>query len=94
MEDDESFIPCYPAPVDTRTLKVLTSLGNTATKARHIAAWHGVLAAYAEYAKGLIEDETNLPPHLAKKLNTVFEMLQSVLQLFTDVVSFNIVHPK
>ena len=87
MEDEESFVPCNPAPVNNRLLKELETRGPRATEARHLALTYGVLAAYAEYTEGLLEDVSSLPPHVAKKLTTVFEMLQSVIQLFTDVVS-------
>ena len=87
MDDDESFVPCYPAPVNTMRLVQLKALGSTATRVSNVAAWYGVLAAYAKYTAGLLENESDLPPHVVKKLTTVFEMLQSVLQLFADVVS-------
>ena len=87
MEDEESFVPCNPAPVNNRLLKELETRGPRATEARHLALTYGVLAAYAEYTEGLLEDVSNLPPHVVKKITTVFEMLQSVIQLFTDVVS-------
>ena len=87
MEDEESFVPCYPPPVNTARLVQLKPLGDRATKVTHMAAWYGVLAAYAQYTAELLEDKEELPRQVAKKLTTVYQMLQSVLQLFTDVVS-------
>lgn len=83
MEDGESFVPCYPAPVDTSQL-VQTKTLRTGTEVSNMAAWYGVLAAYAQYTSELLDDA--MPPKAVKKLSTVFEMLKSVLTLFSDVV--------
>ena len=86
MEDRESFVPC-PAPVDTKYLIQQKRLGGSQTEVRHLAAWYGVLAAYAQYGTGLLEDDNTLIPQAEKKIITVLEMLGSVLHLFSDVVS-------
>lgn len=87
MEDHESFVPCQPPPVNTLGLQQLISLGAKATQVRHLASWYGVLSTYAEYGAGILETQNDLPLGVAKKLTTVSEMVQSVLTLFTNVVS-------
>ena len=86
MEDGESFVPC-PAPVDTLRLREYKPLGGSQTEVGHLAAWYGVLAAYAQYGTELLEDDNALLPQAEKKITTVLEMLKSVLHLFSDVVS-------
>ena len=86
MEDRESFVPC-PAPVDTKLLIQYKKLGGSQTEVGNLADWYGVLAAYAQYGTGLLEDDNTLLPQAEKKIITVLEMLGSVLHLFSDVVS-------
>ena len=91
MEDRESFVPC-PAPVDTTRLKELLKLGRTQTEVGHLAAWYGVLAAYAQYGTGLLEDNNTLLPQTEKNITTVIKMLEAVLHLFSDVVRSYVCH--
>jgi hypothetical protein len=85
MEDGESFVPC-PTPVDTKRLIQLKRLGGSQTEVKHLAAWYGVLAAYARYGTGLLEDDDTLLPQAEKNITTALEMLESVLHLFSAVV--------
>ena len=82
-EDGESFVPCYPAPVDIQKLVELNDLGSNGTTVRNMASWYGVLAAYATYAASLTENSDDSP----RKLLKLLEILEAVLNLFTDVVS-------
>ena len=84
--DRESFIPCYPAPINTRVL-LENEPRESETEVQHVAAWYGVLAEYARYTAALLEDEGSMPPDSEKKVTTVLEMLDSLLTLLTDVVS-------
>lgn len=89
IEDQESFVQCYPAPVNTdEPRKLMAVFGPTTTQAGHLATWHGVLLAYANYTSVLLEDE-EMPDQAIEKLNIIFKMLKAVLTLFSEVVSYS-----
>ena len=67
-------------------------LGGTHTEVKHLAAWYGVLAAYAQYGTGLLEDNNTLLPQAVENITTVLEMLKSALHLFSDVVRGYVCH--
>ena len=87
IEDQESFVQCHIAPVDTdEPRRLMAVFGSTTTEVHHLATWHGVLLAYANYTSVLLQDG-EMPDKAIKHLNTTFKMLKAVLTLFSQVVS-------
>ena len=78
---------CYPAPVAITRLIELKDIGSNGTTVNHFAAWYGVLEAYTRYTAGLLEKGDAMPAPAEIKVTKVFEILQSMLRLFADIVS-------
>ena len=85
MEDQESFVPCYPPPVDITELTQSTRFNNIA--AADLADWYGVLVAYTNMTLGLLEDE-EMPYTTTEKLRIILKMLTTVLSHFSGVVRY------
>ena len=58
------------------------------TTVNNLAPWYGVLAAYTRYTSGLLKEDDEIPLPAMKNLTTVFEMLEAILYLFTEVVCY------
>ena len=58
------------------------------TTVNNLAPWYGVLAAYTRYTSGLLKEDNEIPLPAMKKLTIIFEWLEAILYLFTEVVRY------
>ena len=87
MDDGESFVHCYKPPVDTAVEeRKIGVYGPATTTLEHLADWHGILLAYANYTSVLLEDEA-MPEKAKMRLNKIMKMLRAVLKILSEVVN-------
>ena len=87
MDDGEPFVHCSDPPVNIAAEKRKMGVyGLTTTTLKHLAAWHGILLAYAKYTYVLLEDEA-MPEKAKIRLSKTMKMLRAVLIILSEVVS-------
>ena len=79
-EEDQSFVPCFPAPVDTASLR------NGPPITSQFVGWYGVLFTYVNHTSVLLQDE-EMPQEVLNELNFTLRIMVPILQLFSKVVS-------